>query len=261
MVFLIALLGLVIGSFLNVVIGRLRTDERGWRSRSRCPDCYEILQPRDLIPVFSYVLLKAKCRYCHKHISWQYPLVEAITAGLFVWAYLFHGAPLLIDTPSLLTWLAVLRDFVFVSALVVIFVIDLLDQVVFDSVTLPIAAFALLINTLVFHQSWLNLGLAGLVGGGFFMLQWLVSRGRWIGGGDVRIGVMMGFMLGWPMVVPVLLLAYVLGSIVAIWLLVRKLTSLQSHMAFGTFLAVATVIGMFAGNYILAPYAAFFTFY
>jgi prepilin signal peptidase PulO-like enzyme (type II secretory pathway) len=125
-------------------------------------------------------------------------------------------------------------------------------------VTLPFAGFALLVNALVFGHGWLNLLWAMLIGGGFFLLQWVVSQGRWIGGGDVRIGIMMGAMLGFPRVLVALLLAYVLGAAVAVVLLAGKKTTWQSHMAFGTFLTFATVIALFAGGTLLAPYAALF---
>ena len=253
MALLVAVLGLTIGSFLNVVIYRLRTGERGWRSRAACPECHAVLRPSDLVPLVSFAVLHGKCRSCKGHISWQYPLVEAATAVLFLISYFAHAGDFLTGG-----WLLFLRDVIFCCGLVVVFVIDLRDQVVFDSVTLPLAAFALLVNVLVFGRNWQNLLLAILIGAGFFLLQWVVSRGRWIGGGDVRIGAMMGAMLGFPSVLAALLLAYVLGAAVAVVLLAGKKTTWQSHMAFGTFLTFATAIALFAGERLLAPYVALF---
>jgi prepilin signal peptidase PulO-like enzyme (type II secretory pathway) len=253
MTLLVAVLGLVIGSFLNVVIYRLRTGERGSRSRSICPLCHHILQPRDLVPLVSFALLGGKCRSCKGHISWQYPLVEATVMVLFLISYFTHAGNFLVGG-----YLLFLRDVVFVCGLVVVFVIDFRDMVVFDSVTLPLAGFALLVNALIFGFSWQNLLLAMAIGGGFFLLQWLVSRGRWIGGGDVRIGAMMGAMLGFPSILVALFLAYIIGAIVAVYLLVGKKTTWQSHMAFGTFLTFATVVALFAGKLLLAPYVGLF---
>lgn len=257
MAFLVALLGLLIGSFLNVVIYRLRTGERGWRSRSACPDCHAVLRASDLVPLVSFAVLRGRCRSCRGQISWQYPLVEAATSLLFLWAYFVHGGESGLMAGG---WLPLLRDLAFVSGLVVIFVIDFRDQVVFDSVTLPLAVLALLVNGLVFGYGWANLGLAILVGGGFFLLQWLVSRGRWIGGGDVRIGAMMGAMLGWPGIVTALLIAYIVGALTAVGLLVSRKTTLQSHVAFGTFLSLAAVVVLFHGPLVWSSYAALFVF-
>src|SRR5690242_10334164 len=91
MTLIVAALGLAVGSFLNVVIGRLRSGERGWRSRSRCPHCHAVLKPSELVPLVSFMALKGRCRTCQKPISWQYPLVEAATAALFLIAYGMRG--------------------------------------------------------------------------------------------------------------------------------------------------------------------------
>lgn len=246
MPFLIAAFGLAVGSFLNVVIGRIRSGERGWRNRSRCPDCHTVLRPSELVPVLSFMVLRAKCRSCKKPISWQYPIVELTTATLFVTAYAVRGLGV-----------EMARDMIFICGLIVIFVIDLLDMVVYDSVTLPMLVFAFAVN-LYLGLSWSNLAMAVVIGAGFFLLQWVVSKGRWIGGGDIRIGGMMGAMLGFPGIVLSLLLAYVIGAATAVGLLAAKKTTWTSQMAFGTFLTFAAAIVLFFGDGILRSYGAFF---
>jgi len=253
MALVIALLGLAIGSFLNVVIGRLRSGESGWRSRSQCPECHAVLRPSELIPLFSFVVLRGRCRACRKPISWQYPIVEFSTAALFLTAFWLHGGAVgLLGGEAL----PILRDWLFVAGLTVVFVIDLKDMVVFDSVTIPMAVLAFIFSLATGAQP-LNLLLAALVGGGFFLVQYAVSRGRWIGGGDIRIGAMMGMMLGFPGVLLALFLSYVGGALTALVLLALGKAKWSSQMAFGTFLSAATLVVLFFGQRLLAWYASF----
>jgi leader peptidase (prepilin peptidase)/N-methyltransferase len=256
MSFIVAFLGLAIGSFLNVAIGRLRSGETGWRNRSRCPDCHAVLRPSELIPVVSFLALRGHCRSCGKSISWQYPLVEMSTMLLFLTAFWVHGGDAGVLSGSMLL---VLRDWVFIAALMVIFVIDLRDMVVFDSVTLPMVVIAFLFN-LAAGADPLNLFLAALAGAGFFLFQYVVSRGRWIGGGDIRIGGMMGMMLGFPGVVLALFAAYVTGALAALGLLAAGKARWSGQMAFGTFLSVGTVLALFFGQRIMAWYASMLAF-
>lgn len=256
MALVITLLGLAIGSFLNVVIGRLRSGETAWRSRSHCPDCHAVLRPSELIPLFSFVFLRGRCRSCRKPISWQYPIVEFSTAALFFSAYWLHGgAAGLLGGGAL----PILRDWLFISGLTVVFVVDLLDMVVFDSVTIPMTIGAFIFSVATGAKP-LNLLLAALVGGGFFLLQYAVSRGRWIGGGDIRIGAMMGMMLGFPGVLLALFVAYVVGALTALVLLAGGKAKWSSQMAFGTFLSFATVFVLFFGQRLLVWYASFLSF-
>jgi leader peptidase (prepilin peptidase)/N-methyltransferase len=252
MLLLIAAIGLAIGSFLNVTIGKLRSGETGWRSRSQCPRCHAVLRPTDLVPVVSFIALRGKCRTCRKPISWQYPVVEVATMALFVVAFVVRGG-----TEGLLyggMMPVFIRDTVFVSALMIVFVIDLLDMVVYDAVTIPMVIVAAAWN-LWLGTSIRSLALAIAIGAGFFLLQHLVSRGRWIGGGDIRIGAMIGAMLGFPGVVAALLLAYASGAVVAIGLLAAKKTSWSAQMAFGTFLSFAAAVVLFFGEPFWAWYA------
>jgi prepilin signal peptidase PulO-like enzyme (type II secretory pathway) len=149
--------------------------------------------------------------------------------------------------------LPLLRDWIFISFLTVVFVIDLRHGG-FDSVTLPAAGLAFLINIVLGHDV-LNLLLAAVVGAGFFLLQYIVSRGRWIGGGDIRIGAMMGMMLGFPLVILALFAAYIVGAIVALGLMAAGKAKWTGQMAFGTFLSVATVLALFFGQDAMNWYA------
>lgn len=232
------LLGLAAGSFINAWVYRLHKKLPIARGRSQCPHCKQKLVARDLIPVLSYLALRGKCRYCSKNISWQYPAVELATAILFVLAA--------ITMPDGLMW-----HWYTIVVLITLFVYDARYMLLPDRVTLP----ALAVLTLVHIVTALNtdggenlleqLFLPILVGGGFFALQFIVSKGRWIGGGDIRLGALMGVILGWPGILTGLMVAYVIGAVVSIALIATKKKTMQSAVPFGTFLAVATVITMF----------------
>lgn len=256
MALIVALLGLAIGSFLNVVIGRLRSGEKGWRNRSHCPGCHTVLKPSELVPIFSFVVLRGHCGTCKMPISWQYPIVEFSTAALFVTSYVLHGGQAGLLGGGLLP---MLRDWVFIAGLTVIFVIDLLDMVVFDTVAIPMAVVAFAFS-LAAGAKPLDLLLGALVGGGFFLLQYAVSKGRWIGGGDIRIGAMMGMMLGFPGVLLALFISYVTGALTALVLLAMGKAKWSGQMAFGTFLSVGTVLTLFFGQHVLAWYASLLSF-
>jgi len=253
---IVAIFGLAVGSFLNVVIGRLRSGETGWRSRSRCPDCHAVLRPSELVPVVSFLALRGRCRSCGKAISWQYPLVELSTMLLFLTAFWLRGGDAGVLSGG---FLLMARDWVFIAALTIVFVVDLRDMVVFDSVTLPMIVIAFLFNFAAGADP-VNLFLAALAGAGFFLFQYAVSRGRWVGGGDIRIGGMMGMMLGFPGVLLALFAAYVTGAVAALGLLAAGKARWSGQMAFGTFLSVGTVLALFFGQRIMAWYASLLAF-
>lgn len=244
MAFVVALFGLAVGSYLNVVIWRLRSGEKGHRSRSKCPSCHRVLRPSELIPLVSFFVLRRRCKGCEKPISWQYPLVEFSVMALMLLSYWSHGGAGAVFGPN---WLLFLRDTLFIAALVVVFVIDLRDMLVFDSVTLSAAALGVALNWYLGVPLG-NLLLAVAVGAGFFLFQHAVSGGRWVGGGDIRIGAMMGAMVGFPGVVAALLIAYVIGAFTALGMLATGKTTWKSQLPFGTFLTVATAVVLFFGD-------------
>jgi len=253
MVLIYFILGLAVGSFLNVVIYRLGKGKKFSEKRSYCPNCKKNLKWFELVPIFSFVVQRGKCRYCGKRISWQYPLVELVTGLLFVFNFLLvsKGFGLWLS-PDFFN-LVLIRNFVFISALVLIFVYDLKYYLILDKITLPAAAFALLVNLLI-GVSLYNLLLSAIIGGGFFLLQYLVSRGRWIGGGDIRLGALMGLMLGWPQILTALFLAYVIGAFVSLILVLVSKKKWSSQVPFGTFLSLATVGVLFFGPQIVDWY-------
>jgi len=255
--FIIFIFGLIIGSFLNVVIFRLKLKEQFIIGHSKCPNCSHDLGFWDLIPVFSFIFLKAECRYCRASISWQYPAVELSTALLFVFGYYHYfslNAGLITQLPVLLEYSAYL---VFTCFLTVIFVYDFKYYLILDKVSLTAFLAAAFLNILS-GKPWQNLLLASLAVGGFFLLQFIVSKGKWIGGGDIRLGLVMGAMLGWPQVLAALFLAYILGSIVGLSLVLFKKKGWKSQLPFGTFLAPATLVVYLWGNSLIKWYFGIF---
>ncbi len=253
---LIFIIGLIIGSFLNVVILRLRSGE-GWIfSRSKCPNCSFVLKPKDLIPVLSFIFLKRHCRNCGEKISWQYPLVELAVGFLFTFAFYryFSSGQAFMEFNS---WLNVLRDWVLIGFLTVIFIYDLRWQEIPDEVSLPAIAVIFIFNCFLgFNPSLLLL--SGLTGGLFFAAQHIFSKGRWVGSGDIRLGALMGVTLSWPGILTALMLAYISGAIVGLGLLINKKKTLKSELAFGTFLSVATLISLYFGTDIVNWYFSIF---
>jgi len=249
--FFIFLLGLVIGSFINCLVWRLHKKE-GIMNRSYCPKCRQQIAWYDNIPVLSFVILRSKCRRCAKKISWQYPIVELITAFLFVLAFHINSA-LIFDLRFTIHDLRILRDWFIISVMIVIFIYDLRWYLILDKVTIPAGIVVLIFNLVLGANLW-NLLISGIIGGSFFLVQFLVSKGKWVGGGDIRLGALMGLILGWPSVMLAIFLAYIIGSVAAIGLLIRKKKKLGSMVPMGIFLSTATIIILFWGEQILNWY-------
>src|SRR3989344_5798901 len=251
MPFFIFILGLVIGSFLNAVIFRLKKNEQFIKGRSKCLFCKKELKPRDLIPVVSFIFLKGRCRFCQKRISWQYPLLELATGLLFLIGYFYYPA-----AGQPFNYLAYLS---FSCFLIVIFTYDLKYYLILDKVSLTALLVAFLANFLLGRDP-LNLLLGAVLVAGFFLSQFLISKGKRIGGGDIRLGLVMGAMLGWPLVLVALFLAYIIGAIIGLWLIVLKKKAWGSQLPFGTFLAAATWLSLCWGERLMNWYLNFLSF-
>ncbi len=262
---IIIIFGLIIGSFLNCVIYRLHIKKSFLGGRSFCPHCHHQLAWYDNLPVLSFIILKRRCRYCHQPISWQYPLVEIATAILFLLVYVatFGYGQNLILTSTLIDWIILFRNWFLTAILILIFIYDLKYYLILDKIILPAIVLFLFINLfIVVLQSDLlsvwkalfNYLLAAAVVGGFFLIQFIISQGRWIGGGDIRLGALMGVSLGWPQALVALLIAYVGGSIIGLILIITRYKKMNSSVPLGTFIAPAVWLVMLWGPTILAWY-------
>ncbi|OGH65697.1 MAG: hypothetical protein A3J66_01450 [Candidatus Magasanikbacteria bacterium RIFCSPHIGHO2_02_FULL_47_14] len=244
----IAMCGLLIGSFLNAWMWRLKVGKSVMCGRSMCPHCGTTIQWRDLIPIISFVLLRGQCRHCHKRIDWQYPLVEAWVMFACIGLFAVHGEQI--------TTLFI-RDIAVISLLTSVFVYDLRYGEIEDWMTVVPGLIYIPIALVLGVQSWLSIALGVGVGTGFFLLQYAVSKGKWIGGGDIRLGFFMGAVLGWPGILVGLLTAYILGAVVSLILIGAKKATGKSTTPFGTYLSVGTAVALLAGDYIIEWYLGF----
>jgi prepilin signal peptidase PulO-like enzyme (type II secretory pathway) len=231
----IIILGLIIGSFLNCVIYRLEKKRSFLKGRSFCPRCKHALNWLDLIPVFSFLALGGRCRYCHKKISYQYPLVEISTALLFLLAFKLH-LPVF--------------TYLIIPFLVIIFIYDQKHYLIPDKVVYPAIALALIFN----FQSFPDYILSALGAAAFFLTIVLVSREKWMGLGDVKLAFLMGLILGWPEILIALFLAFATGAIIGVSLIAANRKSLKSAVPFGPFLVWGTLIALFWGQNIINWY-------
>ena len=250
------LTGLVVGSFLNCVIYRLNTKESFLFSRSHCPKCHHILKWYDLIPILSFIIVKGKCRYCQKKISWQYPLVEIATGIVFllILNYELRIMNYGFNLEIMLNSLFLILNSCF---LIVIFVYDLKHYIIPDKIIYPAIITALIFN---FQFSIFNSSiLSGLGAAGFFFLFWLISRGRWMGFGDVKLGFFMGLFLSWPNILVALFSAFFIGAIIGIGLIALGKKTLKSQVPFAPFLVIGTFIALFFGKEIINWYMSLVT--
>lgn len=247
--FFIFILGLILGSFLNSWMWRVHDNIKIIsNSRSMCPHCRYQLKWYENIPLFSWLALRAHCSNCKKTIHWSYFAVELATGILMVFVAGQH-----VKLLHFSEW-ALLRDVFFLTLLIIIFVYDLRYKIILSRVVWIGTLIGFLINTLDLNFSVLSLLLGMVIGGGFFLLQYIVSSGRWIGGGDVRMGVMMGAWLGWQNTLLAMFIAYVLGALVGVVLLLSKKAERKTEVPFGTFLAIGTMAALYYGEGVIAWY-------
>jgi len=241
------LFGAMVGSFLNVCIFRLPKEESIIWPGSHCPNCNKPIKFYDNIPLMSYLLLWGKCRYCKKPISFQYPLVEGITALCSLWLFIKFG-------PSL----SFLFFFAFVAALIVITVIDLYHQIIPDAISLPGIGVGLIASLILPQITFFNSLIGVLLGGGSLFIvgtlyQWFFKR-EGMGGGDVKLLAMIGAFLGWKAVILTILLSSLIGSITGIIIMVLKGKDFKYAIPFGPFLSLGAVMSLSYGEEIIRWY-------
>ena len=230
----IFLLGLVVGSFLYCLIYRLETGKGFLRGRSFCPRCGRRLGLWDLIPILSFLALRGRCRYCGQQISLQYPLVELATGVLFLLIFLVG-----------VNNYAMALLFTFFG--VVIFVYDLKHYLIPDKVIYPAISAALIFN-LGTSDVFVSALASAFGAAAFFGTIVLISRGKWMGVGDIKLAFLMGLVLSFPNILVALFLAFLIGAIIGIGLILWGDKTLKSEVPFGPFLVTGTLIAMFWGE-------------
>nr|WP_321465093.1 prepilin peptidase [uncultured Desulfobulbus sp.] len=239
------LLGVVVGSFLNVVILRLpRADASIVFPGSHCPQCGHPLSWWENIPLLSFLLLKGRCRSCRAPISWQYPLVEAAMGLLSFLLFLQQG-------PSL----RYLVLFLLFAALLVILVIDLQHQIIPDRISLPGITLGFAASLFTDLATWQQSALGVLLGGGILALvSWgytALRKQKGMGGGDIKLLAMIGAFLGCQSLLYVILASSVLGSVVGIGAMVKQGGGGRMRLPFGPFLALAAISWVLLGKQML----------
>lgn len=264
---ILILVGLCFGSFINALVWRIYQQDNVGKNkrladkklsimsgRSMCVHCHHPLTTLDLIPIISWLSLLGKCRYCHKPISWQYPLVEASTAAIYTFSYYYWprhiiGAEWLVFG----VWMLIL------VCLIALFIYDLRWFLLPDRLVRPLAGLvivqaivSIVINNTSLQTDLLNIILATAIGGGLFYTLFIVSKGKWIGGGDVKLGFVLGLMVLNPAnAVLVIFGASVLGSLYSLPLLLARRLNKNSHIPFGPFLIISAIlVFLFGFNFI-----------
>ena len=244
-----AVLGLIFGSFLNVVIHRLPLGQSVVMPRSRCPFCDGEIRFLDNVPVLSFLILRARCRRCSAPISWRYPLVELTTAGLFVACVARFGITLEAAVGAL-----------FCTLLLVLAMIDADHYLLPDKITLPGILLGLVFQVLGWlPRTTFTEAIAGtLVGAGCLILTinfwyWLREE-EGMGMGDVNMLAMVGAFLGWEGVAITLFSSALAGAVTGLALVLTGKLNLRSKLPFGTFLALGAMIALFFGTEIAAYY-------
>ncbi|RJQ30629.1 MAG: prepilin peptidase [Peptococcaceae bacterium] len=240
------LLGLTVGSFLNVCIYRLPRGESIAFPPSHCPQCGKGLAARDLFPLFSYLWLKGRCRYCGSPIGWRYPLVELITGLLYASMYFLFG------------WQVLLLKYLFLtSVLIVVTLIDLEHYLIPNKVVLAALAGGVLLNIATKDLTFTSAGLGLVAAAGFLFLPAVISRGG-MGGGDVKLAAVIGLFLGWPLGLLAVFLGCCLAGLAGAALLAAKKKGRKDPIPFGPYLALGAFAAILWGEMIVNWYMAFF---
>lgn len=245
---LILIIGLCIGSFLNVCIYRIPREESIAFPPSHCTSCGYELKAVDLIPIISYLFLKGKCRKCGEKISIKYPLVELLNGVLYLLIFLRFGLSLSFVFYSLLT-----------SLLIVISYIDLDSKYIYSSTTIlgvVLAAIYIVVGLYTKDISLSNNVLGGAIGYGIIYLIVVITKG--MGQGDAEVAGVCGLFIGIKGILVCLFIAVVLGGLVAAIILIFKLKEKKSEIAFSPYISIGSIVYILLGNEILSLYLNFF---
>ncbi len=257
---LIFVFGTFVGSFLNVLIDRLARGETVVLGRSYCEKCHHQLAWNDLIPIGSYLFLRGRCRYCHSPIPFWLPLVEATTGLLFVLITLVFRSVVFDFSFNIHYLIFIIYYFTISSFLLVIFFSDLKYHLIYDGIVYAALGITLLYYLFVSYSPAPSYQppapnyhlLSSLLAAAFFYLLYLagpkIFHREAMGLGDVKLAGLMGLLLGYPGIIIALYIAFLTGALVGVILMLIKRAKMQSQIAFGPFLVLATLIVWFWGE-------------
>lgn len=241
-----ALLGLIFGSAINAMVWRLKVGRSWVRGRSECPDCGHTLAAKDLVPVLSWLALGAKCRYCRKPIK-DHPIVELVTGVVF-------GISAYVLAPTTFQDWVVLGFWLIIAVLLIILAVyDGRWLILPDKIMLPLIVVAAIY---ALSLAWLNndAGLlrsslaAAIIAGGSFWLLVILSKGRAMGGGDIKLAFAMGLILGAQATAVAMLLAFNVAALVGIALIITRKRGRRDQIPFGPYLVGGTIVAFLYGR-------------
>lgn len=278
---IIVCIGFLVGSFLNVVADRLLRDENFVKGRSRCEFCLTELRVNDLVPIVSFVYLKGRCRYCKEKLSYYYPIAEFMTAGLFVLMAWYSGA---VSYPTLDN----VVEFVYLALIMSVFVIisltDFKEKLIPDGVVFfgVILAFVFGILAVAYNyynlQQLVNDNVLGkyLIQAGymdqqlkrmvmslmytyastvgifmFFYLLIVITKGRGMGGGDLKLSILIGLFNGFPLNIIAIFMGFLFGAIISVFLVAFKVKSMKDTVPFGPFMVAGSIFTLIYGDLIV----------
>ena len=272
------IIGAAIGSFLNVISLRYKPGKKLFSEdviagRSHCPHCRKILKWYELVPVFSFIIQKGKCRHCKHKLSWQYPLIETLSGLIFIFIPISLGVP--IFAPQSIIWILIFFIFILIS------LIDFRHYIIPDQLNFSLAILGLFLisikektrtfgmfeGSFLGHYSglfglrdniWINHFFAALLGMIFFGLIIILSRGRAMGWGDFKLVGPLGFIFGWPDILMIVFLSFIIGSVFVTPLLIKGVKKMKDVVPFGPFLIIASSLTFFFGYQIINSYFSLF---
>ena len=241
---LVVIFGAAVGSFLNVVIMRTHQGRAFVSGRSACPHCHRNLRWFEELPIISFLLQRGRCRSCHHQLSWQYLIVEVLTAGLFYLTFhYFHTA------------VSIAAAWFVTSSMILLAVYDARWSLLPDPFSFAFIGSAILM-AIITALPWMDIVYGAVVGGGFFAAQYFFSHRRWVGSGDILLGLGLGLLLGWRMLGLGLFIAYFAGAIVAVILILTRKLQTSSSIAFGPYLLAGGFVSWLWGQPIIDWYFA-----
>lgn len=242
--FVIFLYAIAIGSFLNVLADRFARNESVVKGRSYCESCKKTLGLLDLVPVFSFLFLRGRCRYCRKKLSWYYPIVEITTGILFVYTF-WWLQPLVNPSFNLIYY------FFLVSSLIVIFFADIKYGIIPDKVLFPAIIISFLYILLTIPHLFFSHLLSAIGAFLFFFLIFFLTRGKGMGFGDVKFAFLIGLVLGFPNIIVAFYIAFLTGALISLILIAGGKKKLRgSTIPFGPFMVFGMFIALYFGEYI-----------
>jgi len=238
--------GLIIGSFLNVIIYRLPLKKSIIFPASHCPKCETKLKYYDLIPVLSYLFSKGRCRYCGEKISLQYPIVELLTALLFLLTFLKYGL-----TAEFIILI------ILISALITVSFIDIDKQIIPNEITFSLITNGLILALIFDHISFINSVLGLIIPGGLLLLIALIYK-KGMGLGDVKLVAMIGVFIGWKFALLSIFIGALIGSIYGVYMMIKTGMDRKTRIPFGPFISLGAVVMILYGNKLINWYISLF---